>query len=503
MRHFTRTIRTALFISAVGLTGTSSAFAANCTTGAKAAADIWNKYDEIAIKVGCAVGAGAATAATAGAGLPAAAAGYAKCLNDASKANNITQKMVKGWNDLNQNGWGTIGPRKLLVGEDYEGHVFSQTTKMYITPAPVTSDYLNLRIVKRDLRANRGQAEITVCRFPPAGPGTEVTGEKLWTIPVSSGNANKGKLWSHTLSGVRGHIVTVAFKSQSATKSFKYFLTSKPVKADESVVIAGSEGSGKTSYRIDVEGRGIEQVSGTLDGYEVSVDPQDSVSGQSAKGTVGTGNDGFRVVGEVKDISLSNPEAAKVFVNGSTWSNAPTDHTVVIDGTDTQGETDYTIVSENGIDQVEGRLAGYDVSIQDNDTVNGNRAKGHVGDGADGFRIEGDIQEITTANPGAARVYVDGRPYQPKAGAEHAVVIDGSQAQGETDYRIIAGSGIDQVEGRLAGYEVSIQDGDTVSGNRASGHVGDGLDGFRVQGGIKLIELDNPDAAAVEVRTLE
>ena len=296
--------------------------AANCTTGAKAAADIWNKYDEVAMKVGCAAAAGATAAATAGAGLPAAAAQYAECFKTADKANSVTRKMISGWNDLNQNGWGTFGPRKLLTGNTYDGNVLGQSTRMYITPAPLTSDMLDLSVVKRRLRENRGRAEVTVCRFPPAGPGTDVSGEKLWSFQVSPGNDNAGKEWSGTLSGVRGHIVTVAFKSQSAVKSFKYSLSTQATTSNRTVVIAGSEKSGLTDYRIQASGQRLEQLAGEIDGYSVSLDEgQDRISGLVAQGRVGSGNDAYRVIGDFEKIELADPSAAVVYVDGERYQS--------------------------------------------------------------------------------------------------------------------------------------------------------------------------------------
>lgn len=85
--------------------------------------------------------------------------------------------------------------------------------------------------------------------------------------------------------------------------------------------------------------------------------------------------------------------------------------TVVFDGTAGPGRTRYTLRASGRLEPVEGRLEGYAVTINPDDTLDGTgrAARGYVGDARDGYYVYGDIESITLAEPGAARVYVNGR----------------------------------------------------------------------------------------------
>ena len=86
------------------------------------------------------------------------------------------------------------------------------------------------------------------------------------------------------------------------------------------------------------------------------------------------------------------------------------DHTVVIVG---QGEgVTYTIETNGGLEAVDGELDGYNVSVQDNDVVEGGRASGRVTGGNDGYRVWGEIESISLDPEGEAEIRVDGDPYR-------------------------------------------------------------------------------------------
>lgn len=169
--------------------------------------------------------------------------------------------------------------------------------------------------------------------------------------------------------------------------------------------------------------------------------------------------------------------------------------TVVIDGSDTSGGTDYTLQGGGQIEAVSGQLEGHQVSIQSNDQVSGNSAQGHVGQGRDGYRVSGDLPRISLTSPVNADIYVNGRPY-------HAIIIDGSAASGGTDYTLHAGDSLRQVSGQLNGHSVSIQSDDQVNGQTATGRVVAGKDGFISVGELPRISLKNPANADVSVNGL-
>lgn len=491
-----------------------AAQAANCTTGAKAAADIWKEYDKVAKIAGCAAGTAGAAILSAGATLPQSAQIYKKCFEQADKIDETSRKMIAQWNKLNKNGWGTIGPRELRVGSSYEGNIKSQFTRMFISSSPIADPFVRLRIQKRDERANKGKTRVTVCKYPPGGPGHGVDGEKVWSFTIDPGRQNQGKVWERAFA-MPGHVLTVAFKGQSAVKAMKYRMATERVRADHTVLVASSDVPGSTGYDLSVSDY-LEPIAGTIAGYDASVDSNDRHSRTGARGTVGSGNDAYRVIGRVNDVRLDDPAAARVLIDGrprgsdggaGAWTQ--TGKTVVIDSRDISGATGYTIVATAPLEPVNGQLAGMQVGFNDNDRVSGNRATGRVGSGADGYRTDGEIQEIRFDNVEGGRALVDGQPYRvTDAGSgsddqarqpDHRVIIDGGQHRGATDYTLIVSGRLEGHEGRMDGFDVGLGSNDQVRGNRAQGRVSSGADGYRVYGTIQDILVDDPDAATVYV----
>jgi hypothetical protein len=491
-----------------------AAQAANCTTGAKAAADIWKEYDNVAKVVGCAAGTAGAAVLSAGATLPQSAQIYKKCFEQADKIDESSRKMIAQWNELNKNGWGTIGPRELRIGGSYEGNIKSQFTRMFISSSPIADPFVKMRIRKRDERANKGKTRVTVCKYPPGGPGHGVDGEKVWSFTIDPGRQNQGKVWERAFA-IPGHVLTVAFKGQSAVKAMKYRLETERVRADHTVLVASSDVPGSTGYNLSVSDY-LEPIAGTIAGYDASVDANDRYSRNGARGTVGSGNDAYRVVGQVNDVRLDDPSGARVLIDGRPQGSgggrdaaAQTRKTVVIDSRDISGATGYTIIATAPLEPVNGQLEGMSVGFNENDQVSGNRAKGRVDAGADGYRTDGEIREIRFDNVGGARALVDGQPFRATDAAglsddraqepDHQVVIDSSQHRGATDYTLVVSGRLEGHEGRMDGFDVGLGSNDQVRGNRADGRVSSGADGYRVYGNIQDIRVTDPAAATVYV----
>jgi hypothetical protein len=217
------------------------------------------------------------------------------------------------------------------------------------------------------------------------------------------------------------------------------------------VVIKGENISGKTDYTVK-GARAIKQVSGTLEGYDVSENSSDQVNGTTATGKVSAGNDGFRVAGEIEEIRINNPSAATAYVDGKEY------HTVVITSENASGKTTYTVNASGDLAQVGGSLDGHSVSVNSPDQVSGATASGRVKSGTDGFKVTGTIQEIRLDNPDAATVYVDdggplggGAPLQVYA--SRRISVDGTADFGRagTDVRFQGTSGSATVSVRKLG----------------------------------------------------
>ncbi len=182
---------------------------------------------------------------------------------------------------------------------------------------------------------------------------------------------------------------------------------------NHTIVIDSNNVSGATNYTIRTSGE-LKQVQGNLEGHQVTRQPNDNVTDNQVNGRVRNGKDGFRFKGEILEIELSNPNAAKVYVDGQRRSlNSSVkdyNHTIVIDSNNVSGATNYTIRTSGELKQVQGNLEGHQVTRQPNDNVTDNQVNGRVRNGKDGFRFKGEILEIELSNPNAAKVYVDGKP---------------------------------------------------------------------------------------------
>lgn len=197
-------------------------------------------------------------------------------------------------------------------------------------------------------------------------------------------------------------------------------------------------------------------------------------------------------VGELKVGDCPDEGGSGAGTGSNQTGCATPTHTVVISSQNVGGETDYTLSGGGGIEQVSGKLDGFDISVQQNDTVSGNTANGHVANANDGFEICGALPKISVKDPGHAEVYVDGQQYM------YTVVISGRNQSGGTGYTIHGGR-IEQISGHLDGHAVSIQKNDNVSGDTANGHVAGAADGYAVFGGWPQVSLQNAGNADVYI----
>ena len=86
---------------------------------------------------------------------------------------------------------------------------------------------------------------------------------------------------------------------------------------DHTIVIVGQ--GPVTEYTIEVDGR-LTQVDGELESRHVSRNDNDAVDNGRATGSVGGGNDGFRVYGEIRSIRLDPQAGAEVLVDGEPYA---------------------------------------------------------------------------------------------------------------------------------------------------------------------------------------
>ena len=221
-----------MLLAIAAATSFAPAHAASCDSVANIAADLWDEYGRYALEAGCDAAGAAATAATAGAsGAPADAADA--CLENATKRERLVRQMVVTWNRLAENRWATIGPRQLLLGTVNRGTIVGPGTRLFVTPAPVHAEAVDLAFTKEDFR---GAAEVTVCAHAPDGHKA-----RRMNFTVARGDANIGKKWLQRIDGVKGQLLSVHVVGKSVAKNLRYAVD---VAAVDAVASAGRAGAG-------------------------------------------------------------------------------------------------------------------------------------------------------------------------------------------------------------------------------------------------------------------
>lgn len=196
-------ILSSIIATGVAAAPVTQAQAGGCESGTKITSDIWAEHDTELKALGCAV----VTVASEGAVPPNV------CLDAANKVAKVAEDMIKFWNSAAKNSWARIGPRRLSLGETLKGKLVSTGGRLFIGEKPISEDQVDLRIEKLDGKA---KTEVTVCK-DYRGKQT-----KLWSFTIENGNDNVGKVWKKTLSGMRGHILTVHFDAKSVANTMQY-----------------------------------------------------------------------------------------------------------------------------------------------------------------------------------------------------------------------------------------------------------------------------------------
>lgn len=183
-----------------------TAHAGSCDSGTKIMSDVWAEHDEVVKKLGCAI------VAVASEGMVPPNA----CLDAADKTAKVATQMIAFWNKMAGDGWAKIGPREFKLGSVNKGTLVSTGGRMFITSTPLEKDGLDIKIKKTDGKA---KTHVTICK-DNHGKKT-----KLAEFDIENGKDNVGKVFSRSLSGVRGHLVSVHLDAGSVANTFSYELT--------------------------------------------------------------------------------------------------------------------------------------------------------------------------------------------------------------------------------------------------------------------------------------
>lgn len=120
--------------------------------------------------------------------------------------------MKQYWNWIASNGTGTIGPRRLDIGESTEtGTILGQTKSTFVTN-PSFNNQVVITINKTDGRAETG---VSICTHTQNGVTNTVT---TYVFP----NNNNGLSKTFTINNAKGKIISVAMKNNSVANRFQY-----------------------------------------------------------------------------------------------------------------------------------------------------------------------------------------------------------------------------------------------------------------------------------------
>lgn len=116
------------------------------------------------------------------------------------------------WNWISSNGVGTVGPRRLDIGEGNEtGKILGQTKRTFVTN-PSFENQVKITITKTDGRAETG---VSICTHTQDGVTSTVT---TYVFP----NNNNGQEKVFTINNAKGKIISVAMKNNSVANQFEY-----------------------------------------------------------------------------------------------------------------------------------------------------------------------------------------------------------------------------------------------------------------------------------------
>ena len=213
-------VLTSLLILLFHTSSAPTASAQRCESFAQVFTDIWKKWGDTIIKVGCVVKAvsetAPATAATAGASLVATAALSAKCIKNSEKYKQAAEEMVRAFNALADNGQATLGPRRIEFGSNQFGTLIGPSNRTFVSVYPMDKDSVTFRVKKLE---GESKVEVVICKIDADNKMTNLA------VFNFTGDEKDGTEIVKTVSGVENNLVQIRLNGQSAVKRFKYQFT--------------------------------------------------------------------------------------------------------------------------------------------------------------------------------------------------------------------------------------------------------------------------------------
>ncbi|ELZ17391.1 hypothetical protein [Natrinema limicola] len=259
-------------------------------------------------------------------------------------------------------------------------------------------------------------------------------------------------------------------------------------RSENTLLVDGVGTAGDTRYEFTVSGAAEKA---TIKG--ATIDDGDSIESGHVTGRVAGWRDAFRFAGDLEELTIEGD--ARVFVNGERVDPADygqeKPHVLTLVGNGTTANYELTV--DGTIETIAG-----DDSEEHATVSSGNTVEGSIERASQQFRFSGTLTDITFLD-GSAQVYVDDQRIDPKQYNEqellpHAIVIDGTDTDGRTEYAF-------SVDGEVitSSYrDASVNPGDEIDGRSVSGKVDDGLDAYWFDGDIADFQLSGNATVDVE-----
>lgn len=247
----------------------------------------------------------------------------------------------------------------------------------------------------------------------------------------------------------------------------------------EHVLLVDGDSAGVTRYEFAVTG---EVEKSNADG--ASIDDEDVIEGRTVHGAVAGWKDAFRFGGDLVELTVDGP--ATVYVDGEAVDpdevGAPLPHVLEVEGRGVP--TNFEITVDGSIE-----LDSADDPEEEATTISGSTVASSVTDSSLRFRFSGVVTDVTF-DGGEVAVFVDGEEIDPSEYGDvellpHALVIDGTDADGRSSYAFAVGGAVVKSTYR----EATIESADVIDGETVRGSVGDWLDAYWFDGDVEDFTL--------------
>ncbi|AXR78675.1 hypothetical protein [Natrarchaeobaculum sulfurireducens] len=243
----------------------------------------------------------------------------------------------------------------------------------------------------------------------------------------------------------------------------------------EHLLLFDGDDADVTRYEFEVSG---ELEPSTHNG--ATIDDETRIDGGIAHGVVADWKDAFRFSGDLEQLTVDGPATVSLdgeeIDPGEYGEDLP--HILEVEGRG--APTNFEITVDGTIE-----LDSEEDPEDEATTISGSTVQSSVTDSSQVFRFSGAVTDVTFAE-GEAAVFVDDEEIDPSDYGEyellpHALVIDGSDADGPSAYSFAVSGTVVKSEYR----DATIDEGDVIEDRQVRGALENGLDAYWFDGDIE------------------